>query len=229
MLPRSFDISTGFVIDATGSISRQIDLVIYRNDFHPVFEIGGIKHFMVESVVAVMENKASIAATKDLNEALENIKSVKALDRTNCTNCGKNYIIDGYQRGPSCDADDFQHQVFGAIVTELSLSRTTLMAGLLGFLRANPKRIHWPNVYTDVRSLSATYLRSVAPPVTTVIPSEAKYLWLTDDLPDEGFVSPLIALATEVLNLLRVAPKIDFKPTDYLLERWGKVGLVEKI
>ena len=65
LLPHSFSISTGFVIDATGAISRQIDIIIYRNDYHPVFEIGGIKHFLVESVAVVIENKASIAATSD--------------------------------------------------------------------------------------------------------------------------------------------------------------------
>ena len=34
LLPSSFSISTGFVIDAAGGISRQIDIVIYRNDYH---------------------------------------------------------------------------------------------------------------------------------------------------------------------------------------------------
>ncbi len=218
-LPRSFNISTGFVIDATGAISRQIDLVIYRNDYHPVFEIGGIKHFLIESVAVVMENKASIASTDALHKALENIKSVKVLDRTNR---GKNYTVTGLQQGPPCNPDEFQHQVFGAIVTEQSLSKETLKQELLGFFQANPNRNHWPNIYADVRNLSATYLKSVDPPEATAIPSEAQYLGLTDSS-SENFVPPLIELAFEVMNFLRIAPRIDYKPTDYLLARSGKI------
>lgn len=219
LLPRSFGISTGFIIDTTGTVSRQIDLVIYRNDYHPVFEIGGIKHFPVESVVVVMENKASIAGTNALRQALENIKSVKVLDRTNR---GKNYTLIGSQQGLPCDPDDFQHQIFGAIVTEQSLSRETLKQELFNFLRANPVRNHWPNVYTDVRNLTATYLKSVDPAEPTAIPSEAQYLGLTDSSSD-NFVPPLIELTFEVMNFLRVAPRIDYKPTDYLLAGSGKI------
>jgi hypothetical protein len=217
LLPQSFSISTGFVIDTTGAISRQIDLVIYRNDYHPVFEIGGIKHFLAESVAVVIENKASIAGTKILHQALENIKSAKSLDRTNR---GKNYILDGSKS--QVNPDNFQHQIFGAIVTEESLSRDTLKEEMLGFLRTTPNRNHWPNFYADVRHLSAVYLKSVNPPEGTVIPREARYLGLSDST-SENFIPPLIELAFEVVNFLRVAPTIDFKPTDYLLAGGGKI------
>src|SRR5215472_8229321 len=94
MVPREFGIDTGFVFDACGNISRQIDVVIYRIGYHPVFEIGGIKHFMVESVVAVLENKASIGSRDKLQSAPDNTKSVKTLDRTNG---GTNYLVGGGQ------------------------------------------------------------------------------------------------------------------------------------
>lgn len=217
LLPSSFGISTGFAIDAAGGISRQIDIIIYRNSYHPVFQIGGIRYFLIESIAAVIENKASITSTTVLNQALENIKSVKALDRTNQ---GKNYILDGSHT--PVNPADFQHQVFGAIVTEESLSRNTLKQELLDFLRATPNRSHWPNFYADVRHLSAVYLKSADPPEATVIPDEAQYLALTDNS-SENFVPPLIELAFEVTNFLRVAPIIDFKPTDYLLAEAGKI------
>ena len=219
LLPRLYSISTGFVIDATGGISRQIDMVIHRTDYHPVFEIGGIKHFLIESVVVVMENKASITSVETLHKALENIKSVKELDRTNRS---KNYTLPSFQQGSPCNPDEFQHQVFGAIVTEQSLSRETLKQELLSFLRANPNRRYWPNAYADVRNLTAGYLKSVDPPEATVIPSEARYLGLTDSS-SENFVPPLIELGFEVMNFLRVAPRIDYKATDYLLAKSGKV------
>src|SRR5688572_19697791 len=61
-VPAGLGIDTGFVVDSTGGISRQIDIVIYRDNYHPVLEIGGLKHFLVESVVAVIENKAAITS-----------------------------------------------------------------------------------------------------------------------------------------------------------------------
>ncbi len=73
---------TGFVIDGSGSVSGQVDLVLYRNDYYPIFEIGGVKHFPVESVVAVFEIKASTDSKNKLQGALDQIESVKALDRT---------------------------------------------------------------------------------------------------------------------------------------------------
>jgi hypothetical protein len=219
LLPKSSDISTGFVIDATGAISKQIDIVIYRNDYHPVFEIGGIKHFLIESVAVVMENKSSIASKTTLYQALENIKSVKKLDRTNH---GKNYTLHGSERGPEVNPAKFQDQVFSAILTEESLSRDTLKQEFLGFLRSNPDRNLWPNFYADVRHLSISYLKSIKPGEASVIPSEAIYLGLTDKT-SVNFVPSLIELAFEVINFLRIAPQIDFSPTDYLLAGSGKI------
>lgn len=216
-VPQSFGISTGFVIDATGGISRQIDIVIYRTDYHPVFEIGGIKHFMVESVVAVLENKASIASSAVLRMALDNIRSVKALDRSNC---GKNYVVNGSQQGAMVDPDNFQHQVFGAIVTEESLAWESLTGGFLGFLRSNPKT-HWPNFYADVRHLAISYLSK--PDAVTVVPSEANFLAVTRYSPGSA-VPPLVALAFEVNNFLRVSPLVDYKPTSYMLSKPEEVN-----
>ena len=41
LLPGLFKVDTGFVIDGLGQKSKQIDIVIYRDDYHPVFDIGG--------------------------------------------------------------------------------------------------------------------------------------------------------------------------------------------
>jgi hypothetical protein len=71
------------VVDGVGGKSRQVDIVVYRTGYAPVFQIGGVNHFLVESVAAVLEVKAGITSTAQLGSALENIRSVKALDRTN--------------------------------------------------------------------------------------------------------------------------------------------------
>jgi hypothetical protein len=81
-IPAAYGIDTGFVIDSTGAISKQIDMVIYRRDYHPVLRVGGLPFFMVESVVVVAEIKASMGTSRDLLTALENVASVKQLDRT---------------------------------------------------------------------------------------------------------------------------------------------------
>ncbi len=217
LLPHSYNISTGFVIDAVGGISKQIDLIIYRNDYCPIFNIGGIKYFPVESVAVIIENKSSITSTDRLHQALENIKSVKVLDRTNQ---GKNYLI-GFKQGEPVDPNNFQHQVFGAILTEQSLSKETLRQELFRFMQSTPRN-NWINFYADVRNLSATYLETITPPVAVAIPSKAQYLGITDSAA-ENFVPPLIELAHEVMNFLRVAPLIDYKPSDYLVAGAGKV------
>ncbi|MBI2125760.1 MAG: hypothetical protein HYU02_00365 [Thaumarchaeota archaeon] len=205
LLPESFGIGTGFVIDATGGKSRQIDLIIYRKDYHPVFEIGGVRHFMVESVIVVMENKASLASTDALLKGLENIKSVKMLDRTNR---GKNYTIIGSDKSINVNPDLFYHQIFGAILTEDSLSIHSLRDELLGFLRSSPRK-HWPNFYADVRNMAAYYLDSGNPHGVTYDPNKAKYLFISDRQ-SEIFIPPLIELACELVNFLRVAPLVDF-------------------
>lgn len=218
-LPSNFGISTGFVIDAAGGISRQIDLVIYRSDYHPVFEIGGIKHFLAESVVAVMENKASTASTEKLSQALENIKSVKQLDRTGG---GENYKVVGSWQAGKVSPNSFDDQVFGVILTEESLKRDTLRQELLKFLQSTP-RSYWPNFYADVRHLAAFYLRSTEPAEITVRPEEASFLAVTDDTSD-NFVPPLIELASELLDFLRVAPLVDYRKTAYLLSGGGRMN-----
>jgi hypothetical protein len=218
LVPGEFGIETGFVFDAQGSISRQIDVVIYRTGYHPVFEIGGIKHFMVESVVVVLENKASIGSRDKLRAALDNIRSVKALDRTNG---GTNYLVAGGQHGQLVNPDKFEHQVFGAIVTEHSLSPDSLKDALLEFLRAQPERRHWPNMYADVRGSCARFLKgNPSPTVVTAVPAEAEYLCLTDHSA-ENSLPPLLDLTFELINFLRVAPIVDYKPTAYL---GGSIG-----
>lgn len=217
IVPASFGIDTGFVFDARGDISRQVDLVIYRTTYHPVFEIGGVKHFQVESVVAVIENKASITSRATLTSALENIASVKSLDRTNG---GQNDIVG---RGYRASRDKFQDQIFGAIVTERSLHRETLCEAFLRYM-GTTRRGSWPNIYVDLRSLSLQYIGG-SPEILSSVPSEATHLAVTDPSADQA-APPLVDLTFELLNFLRVTNLIDYLPTGYFnagprkLARW---------
>lgn len=213
IIPSRFAVDTGFVIDAVGGISNQIDIVIYRDDYHSVLEVGKIKHFMVESVVAVIENKASISDAKTLNQALENIKSVKSLDRSNK---GKNIIVS--PRG-TYDRNNFQHQVFGAILTERSLSSTSLKNEFISFFESNPDKCLWPNMYVDVRASSFRYVDNKEH--VTVIPRKAVAFAISD--PDaETYNPPLIELVYELVSYLRVVPLIDFQPHEYFYGVCGR-------
>lgn len=218
IVPRDFGIDTGFVIDAQGGISRQVDLVVYRPSYHPVFDIGGVKHFMIEAVAAVIENKASIASRKVLRTALENIQSVKALDRSNG---GQNYVLSGSREICVVDRDNFQHQVFGAIVTERSLTKKALMGEWKTFLKLNPNRREWPNFYADVRNFSGLYMKSTEPAAMTVVPAEAVYLALTE-AGDADAPAPLLELTFELINLLRGSALVDFSPREHLFKEGGR-------
>jgi hypothetical protein len=204
LLPASFAVSTGFVLDTAGRISRQIDLVIYRRDYHPVIQIGGVNHFLIESVAAVIEMKADIQSVDRLMQALENIRSVKSLDRTNR---GSNYLL-GHDLGTPVDPDNFQHQVFGAVVTEQSLTPETLRGTLLSFLEHHPRR-EWPNLYIDVNRFTANYqaprggFGAVTEDAIGLAITEAR-TW-----------SPLLELAFELVNFLRITPVVDYWPTAY--------------
>lgn len=213
VVPKDFGVDTGFVFDATGAISRQIDIVIYRTGYHPVFEIGGVKHFIAESVVAVLENKASIDRRERLQDALDNIRSVKSLDRTNR---GTNYIVTGVQRGPAVDSNNFDHQIFGAIVTEKSLTNAVLQETLRSFFIANQDRRVWLNMYADVRGAVASFCKSLPgsnAPTVTVRPAEADAIYITDHT--KPGPPALVQLTHEIINFLRIAPTIDFQPGAY--------------
>ena len=220
LIPSSFGVSTGFVVDALGGKSRQIDVVVYLTDYHPVLEIGRVKHFPVESVMAVIEVKAAITTKKRLTEALGNIASVKALDRINRRSNAR--LVDRISLGGGIDQDEHNGQIFGAIVTEKSLAGS-FSPELLAWLAAHPRR-EWPNVYADVHRFSARYRymwsdhgrtprRPSVGPETMLAESLAiePYVAATDSPMD----SPLVILGRELINWFRVVPRIDFNPLSY--------------
>src|SRR4029077_9173682 len=82
-LPTKFDISTGFAFDSIGTISKQLDIVIADGSNCPRFENAGKKRFFpCESIVAVGQVKSRLGSVKEFHNALENLVSAKALDRS---------------------------------------------------------------------------------------------------------------------------------------------------
>lgn len=207
LLPSTYRASTGFVFDSAGNTSRQIDLIVYRHDYAPVFVVGGINHFLIEAVVAVFEVKAAITSTAALGQALDNVRSVLALDRTAG---GENYVVVGNQHGPMVDVARYSHRVFGGILTEASLADETLLEQARQYTASHP-RAEWPNAYFDARGRTLVYgCDRDGTPGITVDPTEATRLFLSD-----GAYPSLLTLAEFLLDLVRVAELVDYKPSLY--------------
>jgi len=208
-VPGGLEIDTGFVVDCSGRISRQVDIVIHRNDYHPVLEVGGIKHFLVESVVAVIENKASIRSRELLREALANVRSVKSLDRSGG---GRNYIVmDFHGQGPQIDASDRHHRVWTAIITEEGLGAETLLDELAGDMRAHPQHL-WLDCYVAIGQFASRYLDVESRLLYG--PEGADALVLTDPS-QEGGEQPLVDFAVLLAHRLRHAAIVDYLPEHY--------------
>jgi len=216
LIPTSFSVSTGFIIDAEGNISPQIDIIITRQGYHPVLEVGGIKHFLLESVHAVFENKARIDSKAALGDALEKIRFVRGMDRTNR---GKNYTMIGGFRSDPVQPDIFSHQVMGGIITEKSLSKESFLYEMKSFRDSHPRTV-WPSFYADVNHFTALYLRNDVSlgKAVTFDPHDADEFYVTDrEKPD--FVPPLVEAGMMILSFLRTVPVIDYSSVDYILPR----------
>lgn len=217
LLPLGYGVSTGFVIDGQGATSRQIDVVIYRSDYHPVFEIGGIRHFMVEAVVAVIENKA-IVGKRELRTAFENIKSVKALDRSSA---GQNYEVNGTKRGILVDRDNPRHQVLGAIVAGRSVNRPAVVMDEIATFCDESDRRYWPNLYVDVSRFAIIHKKPEEGSegrqhvLTWADTDKSDGLFLFEPSADDPTSQPLVLLARALASSLRTLPLIDYKPADY--------------
>jgi hypothetical protein len=219
LVPSSFGVSTGFVVDALGGKSRQLDVVVYQTDYAPVFEIGRVKHFLAESVVAVLEVKAAIDSKRDLTQALDSIASVKWLDRSNR---GRNKLsINRMQVRWIADPNGHDAQILGAIVTEKSLI-SDFSKDFRAWLHAHPRR-EWPNLYIDVHRFAALY-RYLHPEDRYLPPKDWSlgHVVASNAMTAEEFVvsdptteAPLVVLGYELLNWFRVVPTIDFDPMDY--------------
>ncbi|MBR1778312.1 MAG: hypothetical protein IJ752_07005 [Alphaproteobacteria bacterium] len=81
-LPKRYSCNKAFVVDYNGSISDQIDIVIYDEYFSPfIFNQDGVKYIPIESVYAVFEVKQSLSQ-ENFEYAQQKAQSVRQLRRT---------------------------------------------------------------------------------------------------------------------------------------------------
>jgi len=191
-LPRRVGVDRGFVVDAHGGESKQIDVVIYDSSVGTVFDISGIKYFPCETVIAVGEVKSDILSTAKLQDALDKIRSVKELDRSNN---GKNLIISG--PGVSLQGIKFdpmtnhRDQIFGFIFTSTSLLKESLISYLQDYNKCTDRR-YWMNLFCDYNRFLVSY---ECPGGLYPSAMDATYLYC----PEESEVPDLLLLFYSIL------------------------------
>jgi len=81
-LPKRYQIEKAFVVSSNGTLSDQIDIVIFDRQYsHFVFNHDGLKYVPAESVYAVFELKQNIDKN-NLDYTAKKIDSVRSLYRT---------------------------------------------------------------------------------------------------------------------------------------------------
>jgi hypothetical protein len=80
-LPKRFSVSHGFIVDASGDVSRQMDVVIYDQLACPVFHVTPSQRLIpAEGVSGVVSVKSALTRS-ELHEAANNLSSVATLNR----------------------------------------------------------------------------------------------------------------------------------------------------
>lgn len=152
-LPKRFEVSTGFVFDAKGNISQQMDIIIYDGFTCPKFDVAGGKSFFpAESVVGAGQVKSYLKSIKSINEAFNNLESVKNLDRS--AN-GKN--ISRYTGEPIDQSQNYLDQIFTFLfVINKCVKQDTMINVVHDYIIQNPREV-WPNVIFSFDNYVITY------------------------------------------------------------------------
>ena len=146
-LPSRVGVDRGFVIDAHGNESQQMDIVIFDRTVGTVFKANNVNYFPCEIVIAVGEVKSDICSSTKLADSLSKIASAKRLDRGND---GNNLIVTG--PGISLapirfdSATNYRDQILGFIFTKTTMQRATVISCLQEANLRTDRRI-WPNVF----------------------------------------------------------------------------------
>ena len=83
LLPNGVAVGSGCVIDSYGGTSRQMDIVLYEEQFCPVYSINDdptTTYYPCEGVMAVGEIKSDIAST-EIDDIFSKVESTKKLRR----------------------------------------------------------------------------------------------------------------------------------------------------
>lgn len=82
LIPDTVSIKSGFITDATGKISPQLDFIVVKNSSIPFFEMkDGISVIPIESVLLIAEIK-SLLTTKDLEQIQNQVSLITSMNLT---------------------------------------------------------------------------------------------------------------------------------------------------
>lgn len=129
-LPKRFNVSSGFVFDVHGNVSEQTDVIVYDAQECPVFTVaGGVSFFPCEGVVCAGQVKSHITSRTEYEGALQNLHSVKSLDRSAG---GANFSL---STGEPMEPKNHLHHIFTFVfVIERCLNWPTLGRALFEHL-----------------------------------------------------------------------------------------------
>jgi hypothetical protein len=158
ILPKMIGLGSGCIIDTTGCASNQTDIVLYEKNICPIFSIANdpqATYFPCESVIAVGEIKSGLG-TKELNDAVNKIASVKKLHRftenpnsfrrLNSTVAAEGMPEEGFDQ-----VRNYHDQIFGFILCkEFTLKSETLLKNYLEACRKHPAHLS-PNALISLK------------------------------------------------------------------------------
>lgn len=211
--PRGFQVSTGFVFDSLGKVSRQQDLVIVRESYHPIFSVSGVNYFPVEAVAAVLEVKSTLPSKKKVEDAIACVSSVKSLRRAPE---GRRTII-GHTHSDLVDEDDFRHQVFAGIIAGSSV-KSVALAQIWRNWTLIRKRQVWPNCAAVLDSCAIVYGGVEGGSASDSMTARSIGIY---EYGPESETTPLMDITHDLMDFLRVTPVIDYVPESYIPIRRG--------
>jgi hypothetical protein len=152
-LPSRFVVSAGFVFDAAGAVSNQLDIIVADESVSPRFEVaGGVRFYPCEAVVAVGQVRTHCDSRKKVWDAFENLRSVSELDRSAggravCARTGK----------PIEHTSDHLDRIFTFLfVIDKSIDADSMLNVMLDYVLRN-EDYTWPSLVLSLGKYVMTY------------------------------------------------------------------------
>ena len=137
-----------------GNVSKQLDIIIANALVCPRFETaGGNRFYPCESVVAVGQVKSSLTSDTALQGALENLESVKELDRS-----ANGQAFDADRGEPIDHLNNHLHQIFTfLLISGKAMKDSTIQTKMMDHVLTTA-----PHVWTNLGLVLDQYLVTFA-------------------------------------------------------------------
>lgn len=152
-LPKRFEVSTGFIFDAEGLVSEQIDIIIADSMVAPRFEApGGSRFYPCEAVVAAGEVKTHVTTRRELWDAIAHLRTVSLLDRSAG---GRSFC---YRTGEPLDQrGNHLHRIFTFLMIVDRAPSAELTTEVLVDVVHRSEPYEWPNIIVAPEKYLVTF------------------------------------------------------------------------